>query len=500
MPILYKLDSTQIANGIKNREFSAEEYIHQLFERIEKVEPKINALITINKEQALDQARTLDKKIKDGERPGLLAGVAVSIKDNICVQGIKNTCASKMLVSYIPPYDATVVRRLKEAGAIIIGKANLDEFAMGSTTEFSRYGSTRNPWDINRVPGGSSGGSAASVAALECGASLGSDTGGSVRCPASFCSVVGLKPTYGLVSRFGLVSYANSLEQIGPIGKTVADVASMLNVIAGPDDKDHTTAIGLKPPTYTTGTTASRERKKEEREEEEKKGVTIGLVKEFIEGADPVVTKIIYNAADTLAKEGCEYKEVSLSSVQYALASYYTIATAEASSNLARYDNIRYGFDMTPEGYEWNSYFAKVRSNFGEEVKRRIIVGSYVLSSGYYGKYYLKAQQVRSLLRHELKILFKQYDILIGPTMPILPFKIGEKIDDPLRMYLVDIDTVVANLTGMPAISVPAGFSGNDGGMPVGLQIMADDFREQTILNAAYLFESAAKIQRSPQL
>jgi aspartyl-tRNA(Asn)/glutamyl-tRNA(Gln) amidotransferase subunit A len=475
----YTLDTGQVASGIKNREFSAEEYVSQLLERIEKVEPKINALVTVNKE-AIERARMIDKKIRDGEQAGPLAGVAVSVKDNISTKGVKTTCASRMLEGYIPPYDATVIRCLQDADAIIIGKANLDEFAMGSTTEFSRHGATRNPWDISRVPGGSSGGSAASVAALECAASLGSDTGGSVRCPASFCSVVGVKPTYGRISRYGLVSYANSLEQIGPIGRTVSDVASVLNVIAGADENDHTTAGG-KPEYSLYG----------------RKGRRVGLVKEFIEGADPAVSKVIHKTADTLAGQGCTCEEASLASVQYALASYYTIATAEASSNLARYDNVRYGFDMSPEGYEWNSYFAKARSNFGEEVKRRIIVGSYVLSSGYYGKYYLKAQQVRALLKRELKALFKKYDVLIGPTMPILPFKIGEKIDDPLKMYLVDIDTVVANLTGMPAMSVPAGFTD---GLPVGVQIMADEFQEQTMLDTAYLFEQAAKVQRSPEL
>jgi aspartyl-tRNA(Asn)/glutamyl-tRNA(Gln) amidotransferase subunit A len=476
---LYTLGAGQAAAGIKSREFSAEEYVCQLLERIEKVEPKVNAFVTVSKE-ALERARNIDKGIRDGEQAGLLAGVAVSIKDNICTKGIRTTCASRMLEAYIPPYDATVVKRLQDAGAIVIGKANLDEFAMGSTTEFSRHGTTRNPWDIGRVPGGSSGGSAASVAALECAVSLGSDTGGSVRCPASFCSAVGLKPTYGLISRYGLVSYANSLEQIGPVGRTVSDVVSVLNVIAGADENDHTTAGGK--PAYAL---------------QERKDLRVGLVKEFIEGADPAVAKVIHKAADTLAGQGCRCEEASLASVQYALASYYTIATAEASSNLARYDNVRYGFDMSPEGYEWNSYFAKARSNFGEEVKRRIIVGSYVLSSGYYGKYYLKAQQVRSLLKRELKALFKKYDVLVGPTMPILPFKIGEKIDDPLKMYLVDIDTVVANLAGMPAMSVPAGFAD---GLPVGLQIMADEFQEQTMLDAAYLFEQAAKVQRSPEL
>ncbi len=478
---LHTLQVEQVVQGIENREFSAEEYISKIFERIDKVEPKINAFVSFNKEEGLNRARRLDKKIKEGEQSGPLAGVAFSIKDNICTKGMKTTCASKMLESYIPAYDATVIKRLITADAIIIGKANLDEFAMGSTTEFSRHGPTRNPWDMSRVSGGSSGGSAASVAALECTASLGSDTGGSVRCPASFCSVVGLKPTYGLVSRFGLVSYANSLEQIGPVGRTVSDVVSILNVIAGSDENDHTTTKD-RTPTYSL---------------KERKGLRVGLVREFIEGADSGVSKMIYKAADTLEKQDCSCEEVSLPSVQYALASYYTIATAEASSNLARYDNIRYGFDMNPEGYEWNSYFASARSHFGEEAKRRIIVGSYVLSSGYYGKYYMKAHQARALLKHEMETLFQRYDVLIGPTMPVLPFKIGERIDDPLKLYLVDIDTVVANLTGMPAISVPAGFAD---GLPVGLQIIADQFAEQTLLDVAYSFEQAAKVQRTPDL
>lgn len=477
--MLYKLDAASVAGGVKSREFSAEEYIHQVLERIERVEPKVSAFVTVSKD-AVERARALDKRIRDGEPAGPLAGVAVSIKDNICTKGMRTTCASKMLDAYVPPYDATVVKRLQDAGAIVVGKVNLDEFAMGSTTEFSRHGPTRNPWDISRVPGGSSGGTAASVAAMECAISLGSDTGGSVRCPASFCSVVGLKPTYGLVSRYGLVSYANSLEQVGPAGRTVADVVATMNAIAGFDEHDDTTAAGK--PSYAAGS---------------KRPLRVGLVKEFVEGAEAEVSKIIHGAMDIFAGQGCRCEEASLPAVQYSLASYYTIAMAEASSNLARYDNVRYGFDMSPEGYEWNSYFARARSNFGEEVKRRIITGSYVLSSGYYGKYYLKAQQARSVLKKEIKSLFQKYDILVGPTMPILPFKIGEKIDDPLKMYLVDIDTVVANLAGVPAISVPAGFVQ---GLPVGLQVMADEFQEQTMLDAAGMFESAAGVSRSPDL
>lgn len=485
--MLYRLGAGEVAQGVQRRDFSAEEYIHQVLERIEKVEPKVGAFVTVNK-NAIEQARALDRRIKDGDRAGPLAGVAVSVKDNICTRGIRTTCASRMLDAYVPPYDATVVQRLQDAGAIVVGKVNLDEFAMGSTTEFSRHGVTRNPWDISRVPGGSSGGTAASVAAMECAVSLGSDTGGSVRCPASFCSVVGLKPTYGLVSRYGLISYANSLEQVGPAGRTVADVAATLSAIAGFDERDHTTAAGR--PAYAVGDG-----------EKQKQPIRVGLVKEFVEGADEQVSKITYGAYDILKERGCRCEETSLPSVQYALASYYTIAMAEASSNLARYDNVRYGFDMSPEGYEWNAYFSRARSNFGDEVKRRIITGSYVLSSGYYGKYYLKAQQARSVLRKELKSLFKKYDVLVGPTMPILPFKIGEKADDPLKMYLADVDTVVANLAGMPAVSVPAGFSSSPDKLPVGLQMMADEFGEQALLDAAYMFEESAGVKgRSPDL
>jgi aspartyl-tRNA(Asn)/glutamyl-tRNA(Gln) amidotransferase subunit A len=478
---LYHLTAEEVSSGIKNLDFSAEEYIFQILERIEKIDVKINAFITVNKNCALKTARSIDKKIRDEEKNiGPLAGVAIGIKDNICTRGLKTTCASRMLEEYVPPYDATVVKKLKDSGAIIIGKLNLDEFAMGSSTEFSRHGSTHNPWNIDFVPGGSSGGSAASVAASECAISLGSDTGGSVRCPASFCSIVGLKPTYGCVSRFGLISYANSLEQIGPMGKTVYDVMMVMNSIAGMDDNDQTTLVGV--PKYTI---------------QPKKNIRVGLVKELVEGAVDEVSKCIYYAMDLFAKSDCKCEETSMKSIEYALASYYTIAMAEASSNLARYDNIRYGFDSSPDTYEWNTYFAKVRSNFGEEVKRRIIIGSYVLSSGYYGKYYMKAQKIRSLLKQEIASLYKKYDVLIAPTMPILPFKFGERIDDPLKMYSIDVDTVLANLTGIPAISVPAGFSK---GLPIGLQIMAKESQEQTLFDAASLFESTANVQRSPEL
>jgi aspartyl-tRNA(Asn)/glutamyl-tRNA(Gln) amidotransferase subunit A len=475
------LTAEQIVKGVKNRDFSAEEYISQILERIEKIDSQVNAFVIVDDAGALKKARSIDKKIREDKNIGSLAGVAVGIKDNICTSGLKTTCASKMLEDYVSPYDATVVKKLKDSDAIIVGKLNLDEFAMGSTTEFSKYGATRNPWNINYVAGGSSGGSAASVAALECAVSLGSDTGGSVRCPASFCSVVGLKPTYGRVSRFGLISYANSLEQIGPMGKTVSDTMMVMNSISGMDDNDHTT-LNNEEQKYTL---------------KNKRNIRVGLVKELVEGTEPEVSRCIYSAMDLFSRSDCKCEETSMKSIEFALASYYTIAMAEASSNLARYDNIRYGFESSPDSYEWNTYFAKVRSNFGEEIKRRIIIGTYVLSSGYYGKYYLKAQKVRTMLKEELSSLYKKYDVLIAPTMPVLPFKFGEKIDDPLKMYMIDIDTVIANLTGIPAISVPAGFSK---GLPIGLQIMADELQEQILFEVASLFESTANIQRSPEL
>ena len=481
MSKLFTLSAEQIISGVRNREFTIEDYIIQLLERINDIDDKIKAFITIN-DEALNTARKLDKKIKSQEAVGSLAGIAVGLKDNICTKDIKTTCASKLLQEYIPPYDATVVRRLKERDAIIIGKVNLDEFAMGSTTEFGSYGPSHNPWNPDYVVGGSSGGSAASVAALECTVSLGSDTGGSIRCPASFCSVVGLKPTYGLVSRFGLVSYSNSLEQIGPLGRTVSDIVMIMNVIAGFDENDNTTRNEIKTPGFV--------------DSDVKRPVRYGLIKELVEASDPAISKLVYSSLDLLSSNDCKWEEVSLKS-DYALASYYTIAMAEASSNLARYDNLRYGFDFDPEGYEWNSYFSKIRNNFGDEVKRRIMIGSHVLLSGYYAKYYLKAQKVRSILRHEVKKLFKQVDVLISPTMPVLPFKIGENIDDPVKRYLIDTNTVVANLVGTPAISLPAGFSDN---LPIGLQLMTDEMQEQLLFDVSKMYESVASIKRRPDL
>ena len=477
MSNLYKLNVEQVTSGIKNGEFTAEEYISQLIERIKKIDYKINSFISINN-NAIDQAKQIDKKLRSGLTLGAIAGIGVGVKDNISTADLKTTCASKMLSDYIPPYDATVIKRLKDQDAIIIGKLNLDEFAMGSTTEWSYYGLTRNPWNLDYVCGGSSGGSAASIAAQLCTVSLGSDTGGSVRCPASFCSVIGFKPTYGLVSRYGLISYSNSLEQIGPLGKTVSDIRNIIQVISGKDTNDNTT-IDIKKNSKNNYDNNENNKHNQQR---------IGLLKELINGADEPVYRCLYSAIDKFNEFGFICEESSLNSTEYALASYYTIATAEASSNLARFDNIRYGFELNPDEYEWNTYFSKTRGNFGDEVKRRIIVGTFVLSSGYYGKYYLKAHKVRELIKSELKNLFKKYDLLVSPTVPVLPFKIGEKIDDPLKMYLIDINTVLANLAGIPAISIPIGFKN---GLPIGLQIMADELQEKKLLDAAELIEKS---------
>lgn len=468
----------EVVEGLSEGQFTAEEYVISILKRIEEVEPKVHSFITLDTEGALSSAKIIDNKIREKEDIGQLAGVTVGIKDNISTQGIRTTCASKILENYVPTYDATVIRNLKENGAILLGKLNLDEFGMGSTTEYSRYHPTHNPWNLDYVPGGSSGGSGAAVAAGECTVALGSDTGGSIRCPSSFCSVVGLKPTYGRVSRSGLISYANSLEQIGPICRSVKDLVMMLNIISGKDAMDNTSM----PSSPITIPNKSNK-------------LNVAVIKELITGSDQEVAKSVFSASEKFQEIGFSCEEVSIKNLHYALPSYYTLASAEASSNLARYDNIRYGFDYPIGEYKWDTYFSNVRENFGEEVKRRILIGSYVLSSGYYGKYYLKARRLRSLLRLELLTLFKKYDLLIGPTMPILPFKFGEKIDDPIKMYLVDVNTVIANLAGIPAISLPIGFSN---GLPIGLQIMAAPFEEQKLIDASYELEKVINIQRRP--
>ncbi|MBS7641036.1 MAG: Asp-tRNA(Asn)/Glu-tRNA(Gln) amidotransferase subunit GatA [Candidatus Bathyarchaeia archaeon] len=487
MPRLHELTALEVIDKVRRQEITSEEYIVSLIERIRMVEGKINAYITTVFEEALRQAREIDKKIQCGERLGRLAGVAVAVKDNICTRGIRTTCASRMLGNFIPPYDATVIERLKREDAIIIGKTNMDEFAMGSTTETSYFGPTRNPWDLTKVPGGSSGGSAAALIADETALALGSDTGGSIRCPASYCSVIGLKPTYGLVSRYGLIAYANSLEQIGPMAKSTADCALLLSVISGYDPRD-STSVNVQPLDYLSCLV------------DDVGGLRIGVIKEFFgEGVEDSVKKHVWRAIHLLEKLGATYEEVSLSSLEYALAAYYIIAMSEASSNLARYDGLRYGFRIDYDDADWSKIYAKNRRiGFGAEVKRRIMLGTFALSAGYYEQYYLKALKVRTIIRREFENALKKFDILVGPTMPLPPFNLGEKIQDPLTLYMCDILTVPANLTGYPAISVPCGFEGS---LPIGLQIIGKPFDEATLLKVSYALERNTDFtRRKPEL
>jgi len=476
------ITATQYLQQIKDGSLTVEEFISKTMERIKKVEDKVHAYISLN-EDAILQARQIDKKLQAKDKVGSCLGMPISIKDNICTKGMKTTCASKMLENFVAPYDATVVSNLKSQDAIITGKTNLDEFAMGISTEFSYFGPSKNPWNTDYVPGGSSGGSAVSVSALECIASLGSDTGGSVRNPASFCSVVGLKPTYGLVSRYGLISYANSIEQIGPMARTVEDTAFILNIISGIDNSDNTT-IDKGATDYTKDLDFGIEGKK------------IGVISEMIgEGTDKQVASATERAISKLETLGAECDRVSLESVKYSVAVYYTIASTEAGSNLARYDNIRYGFDFGVEGYEFNTYLSKVRKNFGPEVTRRMILGAFVPSAGYLGKYFLKALKVRSKIKSEIDQAFKNFDLLIAPTSPVLPFRIGEKIDDPLSLYLLDINTIVANLSGIPAISLPYEIAN---GLPIGMQLFANHMQEKTLLQAARALETTTSLPGVP--
>jgi len=437
-----KISALEFVNEVKNGNISTEEFVSATIDRIKNIDEKLNAFLQVNS-QAIEHARNIDKKIKSGEKVGSCFGMPISIKDNICIKNSKTTCASKMLENFTAPYDATVISKLKEQDAIFVGKVNLDEFAMGLTTEFSAFGPTRNPWNLDYVPGGSSGGSAVSVSAFECVASLGSDTGGSVRNPASFCSTVGYKPTYGLISRYGLISYANSIEQIGPMARTVKDTAFLLNIISGLDPKDNTT-IDSGSVDYLSDIDSGIRGKK------------IGVIQEMIgDGIDPLVLSTTNDAISKLEGLGAICETVSLDMVKYSVAAYYTITATEAGSNLARYDNLRYGYDFPVEGYEFNSYISKARTKFGPEVIRRMILGGFVPSAGHAGKYFLKALKVKSKLTNEVIEAFKKFDFLVAPTVPVLPFKIGEKIDDPIALFLVDINTVLANLTGIPAISVP---------------------------------------------
>lgn len=475
MTDIYRLSGYEISYKIKNQEISAEEYLLSIFERINYIDTQINSIISKNFDSALQKAKKIDNKIKNNEKTGNLLGIPIGIKDNIAVSGLKTTCASKMLQDYVSPYNATVIESIEKQDAIIICKLNMDEFGMGTSSEFSCYSSIHNPWNTQYVAGGSSGGSAAVVSSMQVPISLGSDTGGSIRCPSSFCSVIGMKPTYGTVSRFGLISYSNSLEQIGPISRTIKDIVLMLNTMCGNDPNDNTTV------------NKKFQYKINKVDDIISKNYRIGIISNLIDTSDSQVIKIIGEKINMLMDNGFTVQKTSIKYTDFALASYYIIATAEASSNLSRFDNVRYGFDLNPEGYEWNSYSSHARSNFGEEVKRRILTGSFVLSSGYYGKYYLKAQKIRNMIKQEFNKLFKSFDVLLLPTMPILPFKIGEKGSKPLEMYNLDIYTILANLAGIPAISIPAGFSKE--GLPIGLQLLSNDYEEQKLIDVTTFFE-----------
>jgi aspartyl-tRNA(Asn)/glutamyl-tRNA(Gln) amidotransferase subunit A len=466
---------------------SATEITQEALARIEALEPKLRSFLAITAEQAIAQAKQVDAKIAAGEDIGLLAGIPVGIKDNLCTKGIRTTCGSKILENFVPPYESTVTQKLHELGAVMVGKTNLDEFAMGSSTENSAYQVTANPWDLSRVPGGSSGGSAAAVAGEECVVSLGSDTGGSIRQPASFCGVVGFKPTYGLVSRYGLVAYASSLDQIGPFGRTVEDAAILLQAIAGYDPKD-STSLNVEIPDYTKSLTPDL------------KGKKVGVIQEtFGEGLDATVATTVQKAIQQFKELGAEVHEISCPRFRYGLPTYYVIAPSEASANLARYDGVKYGFRVQDPENLMAMYTQTRATGFGAEVKRRIMIGTYALSAGYYDAYYLKAQKVRTLIKQDFEKAFEQVDVLVCPTSPTTAFKAGEKTSDPLSMYLSDLMTIPVNLAGLPGLSLPCGF--DEQGLPIGLQIIGNVLREDQVLQAAYAYEQATDWhQKHPSL
>ena len=479
------LTAVELGKKIKSGETSAVEAAKESIASINKVESMINAFVTvIDEKKILEAADNVQKRIEAGELTGPLAGVPVAIKDNMCTNGILTTCSSKILGNFVPPYTATAVENLENAGAIIVGKTNMDEFAMGSTTETSFYGATANPWDTTKVPGGSSGGSAAAVAANEVPFALGSDTGGSIRQPSSYCGVTGMKPTYGTVSRYGLIAYGSSLDQIGPIAKDVADVAAALEAIASHDKKD-STSVNRQNTEFTKMLEGGV------------KGLKIGIPKDyFSDGLNPEVRDAVLNAAEVLKSLGAEVEEFDLSLVDYAIPAYYVIASAEASSNLARFDGVKYGY-RTPEYEELHEMYKKTRTEgFGSEVKRRIMLGSFVLSSGYYDAYYIKALKTKSLIKQAFNKAFLKYDCILGPVAPTTAPKIGSSLADPISMYLGDIYTISANLAGLPGISLPCGFDKD--GMPIGMQLLGDCFAEDKILRAAYAFEQTREYKNSP--
>ncbi|NRT76200.1 Asp-tRNA(Asn)/Glu-tRNA(Gln) amidotransferase subunit GatA [Clostridium beijerinckii] len=477
-----QMNIKEMVEKIKSRELTSEALVQSYIEEITKNESTINAFLTLTCEEALAKAKEIDAKVKAGESLGRLAGIPIAIKDNICTEGVNTTCASKMLEDFIPPYDATVIKKLLAEDAIIIGKTNMDEFAMGSSNENSAFKKTLNPRDTTRVPGGSSGGSAAAVAAKFAPVSLGSDTGGSIRQPAAFCGVVGLKPTYGLVSRFGLIAFGSSLDQIGPFSNSVEDSAYILNIISGTDEYDSTSIRDLKEIDYTASL------------QDGIKGMKIGVPEEFFgEGLDEEIKESVKNSLEKLKELGAEVETFSLPIIKEGLAAYYIMSSAEASTNLDRYDGIRYGY-KTPNYTNLDELVENSRTEgFGAEVKRRIMLGTYALASGYYDAYYKKADAFRRKLRYDLKNTFEKYDLIVGPVSPVLPFKIGEKKADPLAMYLADIYTINVNLAGNPAISIPAGKSKE--GLPIGIQLMGDMLCEEKIFKAAYSLEQALAIE-----
>ncbi|MBI6546480.1 MAG: Asp-tRNA(Asn)/Glu-tRNA(Gln) amidotransferase subunit GatA [Cyanobacteria bacterium NC_groundwater_1444_Ag_S-0.65um_54_12] len=476
----------EIAASFMAKDLSAEEIVQAALSRIAALDPQVGAFLTVTERQALARARELDRRRQAGEPGGPLAAVPLALKDNLCTRGIPTTCASRILQNFLPPYDATVVERLAAAGAIIVGKTNLDEFAMGSSTETSAYQLTRNPWDLSRVPGGTSGGSAAAVAAGMVPVALGSDTGGSIRQPAACCGVVGLKPTYGLVSRFGLVAHASSLDQIGPLSRDVTDNVLLFEAVAGPDPRDATALAGAIP---TVRLEIGRDLA----------GLRIGLISELLgDGVQPAVLRTVHAAADWFASNGALVELAQLPTIAVGIAAYYLIATAEASANLARYDGVKYG--LRSEQPDLSSMYRKTRAQgFGAEVKRRIMLGTYALSAGYYEAYYQKAQLVRTKLREDYRRAFEKFDLLLSCTSPTTAFRLGEKLEDPLAMYLADIATVGANLAGIPALSFNGGF--DDRGLPIGLQLQGAALSEPILYRAAYAFEQAYDfIGRRPAL
>lgn len=475
---LTSLSIGQIRDALAGKAASAEEVCQEHLKRIREKDPEVRAYLTVSEDRALAQARKVDAIIASGEPLPPLAGVPVAVKDAILTRGVRTTCASKLLEKYIPPYDATAVERLESAGAVILGKANCDEFAMGSSTENSAFFPTRNPLDPSRVPGGSSGGSAAAVAAGMATVALGSDTGGSIRQPAAFCGVAGMMGTYGRVSRFGLVAFASSLDHIGPFGRSVMDVARVLQVIAGHDPSDSTSA-DLSAPDYQAEIDSSI------------RGLRVGVPREYFDGLAPEIGDNIQRGIELLGRLGCEIIPISLPHTQYAIACYYVICTAEASSNLARYDGVRYGFRAQGFSGLREMYRLTRDAGFGAEVKRRIMLGTYVLSSGYYDAYYRKAQQARTLIARDFLEAFDEVEIIVTPTAPIPAYKLGERIDDPLQMYLGDIYTVTASLAGIPGISVPCGVTKSKPHLPVGMQMLSRHFDEARLLQAAHAFEQA---------